>query len=80
MRAAVQCVPCREGNRHITRLLDKIAEGTHTEHDVEIMLKFANIMNSASLCGLGESAQSALLSAVEHFPGVFDVKKEVAIR
>ena len=75
-----QCVPCREGNRHITRLLDKIAEGTHTEHDVEIMLKFANIMNSASLCGLGESAQSALLSAVEHFPGVFDVKKEVAIR
>lgn len=75
-----QCTPCREGNRHIRRFLDKIAEGTHTEQDVEVMLRFAHIMCDASLCGLGESAQSALLSAVEHFPEAFEVKKEVAIR
>ena len=24
-----QCTPCREGNRHISLLLDKVAEGTH---------------------------------------------------
>ncbi len=75
-----QCTPCREGNRHIKLFLDKIAAGTHTEKDVEVMIKFAHIMCDASLCGLGESAQSALLSAVEHFPEVFEVKKEVAIR
>ncbi|MCD8330038.1 MAG: SLBB domain-containing protein [Lachnospiraceae bacterium] len=75
-----QCTPCREGNRHIALLLDKLAAGTHTQKDIDTMLKFAHIMCNASLCGLGESAQSALLSAVEHFPEVFEVKKEVAIR
>ncbi len=75
-----QCTPCREGNRHIALLLDKLAAGTHTQKDIDTMLKFARIMCNASLCGLGESAQSALLSAVEHFPEVFEVKKEVAIR
>ena len=75
-----QCTPCREGNRHISLFLEKIAAGTHTEKDVETMVKFADIMCNASLCGLGEGAQSALLSAVEHFPEVFAIKKEVAIR
>lgn len=75
-----QCTPCREGNRHIKLFLDKLAAGTHTEKDIAVMIKFANIMCDASLCGLGETAQSALLSAVEHFPEVFEVKKEVAIR
>jgi NADH-quinone oxidoreductase subunit F len=44
------------------------------------MIKFANIMCNASLCGLGEAAQSALLSAVEHFPETFEIKEEVVIR
>lgn len=75
-----QCTPCREGNRHIAILLDKIAAGSHTEKDVAVLKKFANIMCDASLCGLGETAQSALLSAMEHFPEAFAVKKEVAVR
>ena len=75
-----QYTPCREGNRHITALLAKIAAGTHTKKDVDTLLKFANIMCDASLCGLGQAAQSALLSAYKCFPEVFEVKKEVAIR
>lgn len=75
-----QCTPCREGNQHITLLLDKIAADEHTQKDVDTVVKFANIMCNASLCGLGEAAQSALLSAMEHFPEVFEIKKEVAIR
>lgn len=75
-----QCTPCREGNRHIIRLLDKIAEGEHDQKDVDTLFKFANIMTDASLCGLGQASQSALLSAREHFPEVFEIKEEVAIR
>ena len=44
------------------------------------MEKYANIMSTASMCGLGETAQSALLSAMKRFPEVFAVKKEVAVR
>ena len=75
-----QCTPCREGNRHISLLLDKVAEGTHTAQDIATLKKFADIMSSASLCGLGETAQSALLSCMKRFPEVFAVKEEVAVR
>ena len=75
-----QCTPCREGNRHIIRILDKIAEGAHDQNDIDTLFKFANIMTDASLCGLGQASQSALLSAREHFPEVFEIKEEVAIR
>lgn len=75
-----QCTPCREGNRHISMILDKMAEETHTEEDIAIMAKYANIMSTTSMCGLGETAQSALLSAMKRFPEVFAIKKEVAVR
>jgi NADH-quinone oxidoreductase subunit F len=71
-----QCTPCREGNHHIRLLLDKVASGDFTERDVATMKKYANIMCDASLCGLGESAQSALLSAMEHFPEAFEEEEE----
>ena len=60
--------------------LDKVAEGTHTAQDIATLKKFADIMSSASLCGLGETAQSALLSCMKRFPEVFAVKEEVAVR
>ena len=72
--------PLPGGNRHISLLLDKVAAGTHTEKDIATLKKFADIMSSASLCGLGETAQSALLSAMKRFPEVFAVKEEVAVR
>lgn len=75
-----QCTPCREGNRHIIRLLDLMAEEKHTQKDIDTLFKFANIMTNASLCGLGQASQSALLSAREHFPEVFQIEEEVAIR
>ena len=75
-----QCTPCREGNLHIRMLLDKVAAGTHTEEDIRLMEKYARIMSTASMCGLGETAQSALLSAMKRFPEVFAIKKEVAVR
>ena len=75
-----QCTPCREGNRHIIMILDKIAAGEHTQKDIDTLFKFANVMTNASLCGLGQASQSALLSAAQHFPEVFEIEEEVAIR
>lgn len=69
-----QCTPCREGNRHMRMLLEKMSAGTHTASDVASMRKIANIMAMSSLCGLGETAQSALSSAMIQFEDVFTVK------
>jgi len=69
-----QCTPCREGNRHIKLLLKKVAEGTHTTDDLASMRKIAKIMAMSSLCGLGETAQSALVSAMKNFEEDFQIK------
>ncbi len=67
-----QCTPCREGNRHIDIILKKMAAGTHVKSDIKTLERFANIMSISSLCGLGESAQNALLSAMKRFPKDFE--------
>ena len=66
-----QCTPCREGNRHIKLILDKLAAGMAVREDMEIMKKLAEVMSVTSLCGLGETAESALLSAMRLFPETF---------
>lgn len=69
-----QCTPCREGNRHMKLLLEKVAKNEHTEKDISSMKKIAKIMAMSSLCGLGETAQSALVSAMDEFEDVFKTK------
>lgn len=71
-----QCTPCREGNRHIKLILDKLDAGTCTKADLANLRKFAQIMCVSSLCGLGETAQSALLSCMDRFPQVFTIREE----
>lgn len=69
-----QCTPCREGNRHIKIILDKMIQGSHNSEDIESLQRISNIMAMSSLCGLGESAENAMVSAMKHFPEVFEVK------
>ena len=71
-----QCTPCREGNLHIKLILAKMARGEATQADIREMTKIAKIMSISSLCGLGESAQNALLSAMKVFPETFELGGE----
>lgn len=66
-----QCTPCREGNRHLRMYLRKFQKGEGTQADFDTMMHVAHIMPVASLCGLGESAENALFSALEVFPDTF---------
>lgn len=71
-----QCAPCREGNRHIRLLLQKIKDGVHTQADIEKLNSIADIMTVSSLCGLGQAAQNALKTAMKVFPDEFKIMKE----
>lgn len=71
-----QCTPCREGNLHIKIILDKLAAGTATKADIESMKTIARVMSMSSLCGLGETAQNTLQSALRVFPEVFEINEE----
>lgn len=63
-----KCTPCREGNRQISKIIDRLVEGNPKPDDLKTAERFANIMYNCAFCGLGETAQSALLSALKYFP------------
>lgn len=62
-----KCVPCREGNRQIIKILDRIIEGKGTERDLELLDNISLVMKDSSCCGLGQAAPTALITTMRYF-------------
>lgn len=62
-----KCTPCREGNRHIERILKNLSQGIGSKGDIETLLRTSHVMKEASFCGLGQTATSGLVSALKYF-------------
>lgn len=62
-----KCTPCREGNRHISRIFDKMTKGQSSMKDIDILTKTCQAMSEASFCGLGQTAPTAIISALKYF-------------
>ena len=67
-----KCIPCREGNRQLLRILNKLTDGTAKTVDLDTMRRLIRTMTDASFCGLGQSAAVALNSAWKLFPAEFE--------
>ena len=69
-----QCVPCRVGTvrqeEAIRRLAQERPRGSR-EQEVALLGEIAQVMRDASICGLGQTAASAVQSAIARL-GVFD--------
>lgn len=63
-----KCTPCREGKRQLKNILNKVADGNALPQDLLNIEKISKIMKYASFCGLGQTAPSAILSAIKYFP------------
>ncbi len=65
-----QCVPCRVGTMRqeeiLARLSGNKANGS-TESEIALLKEVAQAMRDASICGLGQTAPNALLSAIERW-------------
>lgn len=62
-----KCVPCREGTRQMLELLDDIIEGRGSLETIELLEDLSATIATASLCGLGKSAPSPVLSTIRQF-------------
>ncbi|MDX9973987.1 MAG: NADH-quinone oxidoreductase subunit NuoF [FCB group bacterium] len=62
-----KCVPCREGTKQMLALLDDIIEGRATKETLDLLERLARTVQRASLCGLGKTAPSPVLSTLRHF-------------
>jgi NADH-quinone oxidoreductase subunit F len=63
-----KCIPCREGNRQLRHILQKLSvpDAAHAG-DLHTLHHLIRTMTDASFCGLGQSAAAALSSAWKLF-------------
>jgi NADH-quinone oxidoreductase subunit F len=66
-----KCYPCQMGTQRQMEILDRIAAGKVLEGDWIRLQDVGWTMTDASLCGLGQTAASAVLSAIKLWPEKF---------
>jgi NADH-quinone oxidoreductase subunit F len=62
-----KCVPCREGIRQMLKILTDITMGKGKMGDIEVLEKLCKTTAAASLCALGKTAPSPVLSTLRYF-------------
>ena len=62
-----KCTPCREGTPRIVESMDRLIAGGGTVNDLDDMRYLANVVNAASLCGLGQAAGNPVTSVLHFF-------------
>jgi len=62
------------GTQRQLEILDRIAGGRALEDDVNRLQDVGWTMTDSSLCGLGQTAASAVLSAIKLWPDLFQVE------
>jgi NADH-quinone oxidoreductase subunit F len=70
-----KCYPCQLGTQRQMEILDRVAAGNTIEGDFIRLQDVGWTMTEASLCGLGQTAASAVLSAMKLWPELFQVGK-----
>ena len=66
-----KCYPCQMGTQRQMEILDRISRGKVLEGDLIRLQDVGWTMTDASLCGLGQTAASAVLSAIKLWPDMF---------
>ncbi|MEW6192855.1 MAG: NADH-ubiquinone oxidoreductase-F iron-sulfur binding region domain-containing protein [Bacillota bacterium] len=62
-----RCTPCRVGTKRMVEILDRIAGGTATVEDLELLENLSEDIKDASLCGLGQTVPNPVLSSLRFF-------------
>ena len=62
-----KCTACREGNRRLKTILDRIAHGKGAIDDLNLIEEVGEAVKNGSLCGLGQTAPNPVLSTLCYF-------------
>lgn len=66
-----KCTPCRIGTKKLEALLTKITAGKGTSNDLEQIQVLSKQIMDTSLCGLGQSSPTPVLTALKYFGDEF---------
>lgn len=62
-----KCIPCREGLRVLSKILNDICEGKGKDEDMQTTEDIAETMRDASLCALGQTSANPVLTSMKYF-------------
>ena len=62
-----KCTPCREGTPRMVEIVDSLMSGKASSSDINDLRQLAELVNAASLCGLGQAAGNPILSVLHFF-------------
>ena len=62
-----KCIPCRVGTVQMYNLLKKILERKATILDLEALEELCDMVQTTSLCGLGQTAPNPVISTLRYF-------------
>ncbi|MBR6071806.1 MAG: NADH-quinone oxidoreductase subunit NuoF [Acholeplasmatales bacterium] len=62
-----KCTPCREGNKRLLEILNKIVDGKGTLEDLDRLEELSAMIKDSSLCALGQTAPNPVVSTLKHF-------------
>ena len=65
------CTPCRVGGALLRDLVEKVAAGQASAHDLEEMRHIGAVMRQASYCGLGHTAPNHVINTLDKFPEIY---------
>jgi NADH-quinone oxidoreductase subunit F len=66
-----KCYPCQLGTQRQLEILERIAAGHPRPGDADCLADVGWTMTDASICGLGQTAATAVLSAMKLWPEMF---------
>ncbi len=67
-----KCIPCREGIKRMREILTDISEGRGRDRDIELLERLSTTIIDSSLCALGSTAPSPVLTAINYFRDEFE--------
>jgi NADH:ubiquinone oxidoreductase subunit F (NADH-binding) len=62
-----KCAPCREGHTQIVNLITKFMNHRATEKDLMSLENLAKVIQQTSLCGLGQTSMTSIISSLRYF-------------
>jgi [NiFe] hydrogenase diaphorase moiety large subunit len=65
------CTPCRVGGALLRNLVEKVADGRGSQHDLTEMRHIGAVMRQASYCGLGHTAPNHVINTLDLFPEIY---------
>lgn len=66
-----KCTPCREGHVHVVNIINKFKNRVATKADLETLELLANVITDTSLCGLGQTSMTSILTTLKFFRGEY---------